>query len=145
MVDQSAETPIIRIGVQMIVRRGEDILLGRRKNTFQAGTWGLPGGLLKANQTIMQTAAKELREETGLIARKMRLFCVTDPLPGSNHHMQIGVEVLAYDGEPEIKEPEKCDALQFHPLDNLPAQLFVSSVGLIRNYRAGRFYCENTG
>jgi 8-oxo-dGTP diphosphatase len=142
MTDYPIEGKRIVVGVQIIVRHGAKILLGLRKNAFQAGTWGLPGGYLGINQTLLEAAVKELKEETGLVASKLRLFCVTDPLPASNHHMQIGVEALVYDGELEVKEPEKCEALIFYPLDNLPKPLFISSVEVINNYRSGKFYSE---
>ncbi len=130
----------ITVGVQLIVRNGSHILLGQRANAFQSGSWGLPGGHLESGETLLQAAARELLEETGLIAREMRVFCVTDPILESNFHLQIGVEALSYSGTPRILEPRKCTGLGFFSLANLPQPLFISSVGVIRNYQSGSFY-----
>ena len=39
--EQRQPQKIVRVGVQAIVLNGGAILLGRRKNTFQEGSWGL--------------------------------------------------------------------------------------------------------
>lgn len=135
MVDQ-----VVRIGVQSVVIHNGEILLGQRCGAFANGTWGLPGGHLEVGETILQAAARELFEETGISAENLRLFCVTDPNPDSNYHMQIGVEVRTYRGHPQIMEPHKCSALDFFRINDLPAPMFVSSVDVIRNYVEGSFY-----
>jgi 8-oxo-dGTP diphosphatase len=132
--------PIVRVGVQVIVARAGTILLGQRAGAFQAGTWGLPGGHLEIKESFVEAARRELREETGLNARILRVFCLTDSLPESNHHMQVGVEVLDYDGEARIMEPARCSALRFFPIDSLPSPIFISSTGVLRNYLAGTFH-----
>lgn len=48
--------------------RGGDVLLVRRKNPPDAGLWGFPGGHIEAGETGLMAAARELAEETGVIA-----------------------------------------------------------------------------
>lgn len=131
---------IVRVGVQPIVTEGERILLGQRKNVFHSGSWGLPGGHLEPGESLLHACARELFEETGILATEMRLFCVTDPTAESNYHMQIGIEVLRYEGEPQIMEPNLCSALGFFPFDDLPQPIFMSSVDVIKNYVERVFY-----
>jgi len=52
-----------------VVLRGAQVLLVRRRNPPDAGLWGYPGGKVEAGETPERTALRELREETGVIAR----------------------------------------------------------------------------
>jgi 8-oxo-dGTP diphosphatase len=134
------EKRIVRVGVQAVIARADAILLGQRKNAFQEGSWGLPGGHLEVGETLLEAAARELLEETGIVTTKLKVFCVTDPNPESGYHMQIGVEVLEFRGSPQIMEPEKCSALAFFPITQLPNPLFISSQKVIENFVRKQFY-----
>jgi 8-oxo-dGTP diphosphatase len=140
---QPALGPSVRVGVQPVVVQDGQVLLGLRKNTFQAGTWGLPGGHLEPGESIVEGAARELYEETGLLAGEMRVFCVTDPRPDANHHMEVGVEVIKWSGHAKNMEPAKCSRLAFFPLNRLPEPLFVSAIDVLDNYRHNRFYKDS--
>ena len=45
------------------------VLLVRRRNPPDAGLWGFPGGHVEPGETALDAAARELAEETGVIAR----------------------------------------------------------------------------
>ena len=134
----------VRAGVQTIVCLNGRILLGQRKNVFHKDSWGLPGGQvdrhLKPGGTLIEVGVHKLYEETGLVATRAELSCITDPTPASNYHMQIGILVLDFEGTPHIKQPDFCSKLDFFPLDNLPEPIFVGSVDIIRNYTEGVLY-----
>lgn len=130
----------VRVGVQAIVRAGGRVLLGLRANTFGGGTWGLPGGHLEVGESLVGAACRELAEETGLRAIDTRVACVTDPDPAANHHMQVGVEILHFAGEPRVLEPERCLGWEFWHLDELPDALFVGSAGVLRSVRGGALH-----
>ncbi|MEU5957157.1 NUDIX domain-containing protein [Streptomyces sp. NPDC047525] len=133
-------TTQVRVGVQAIVRAGGRVLLGLRANTFGDGTWGLPGGHLEVGESLAGAACRELEEETGLRAIGTRVVCVTDPDPAANHHMQVGVEILDFAGEPRVLEPERCLRWEFWHLDELPDPLFVGSAGVLRSIRDGALH-----
>lgn len=57
------------------------ILVVRRKNPPAAGRWSLPGGRIESGETPRQAAAREVREETGLVVE----------VGGELAHVQIGV------------------------------------------------------
>ncbi|MDT1060302.1 NUDIX hydrolase [Paracoccus sp. CPCC 101403] len=48
------------------------VLLVQRRNPPDAGLWGFPGGHVEPAETGLDAAARELAEETGVIARPRR-------------------------------------------------------------------------
>jgi len=63
--------PMLSAGATVIVLKGNQILLNLRSDT---NTWGIPGGALELGETLEQTAARELREETNLTAESFTLL-----------------------------------------------------------------------
>ena len=67
-----------RVGVLAIARRGEKLLLVRRRNPPDAGKWGFPGGAQELGETVAEAAVRELREETGVEADPSGVLDVVD-------------------------------------------------------------------
>ncbi|WP_339113183.1 NUDIX hydrolase [Thioclava sp. GXIMD2076] len=58
-----------RLGVLAVCLTQTHALLVRRRNPPDAGLWGFPGGKVDWGETVAQAATRELREETGVVAR----------------------------------------------------------------------------
>jgi 8-oxo-dGTP pyrophosphatase MutT (NUDIX family) len=75
----------------IVLRSGEsglEIVLGRRQRGDDSSTWSLPKGTPDGDETVEQTALREVREETGLEVR------VTAPVgPIEYFFMQRGVRI----------------------------------------------------
>lgn len=64
--------PLINIGATVIVMNSKsEILLNLRSDT---NTWGIPGGGAETGESLEETAARELYEETGLTAEGFELI-----------------------------------------------------------------------
>lgn len=129
--------PVIKVGVQGIILHPSNntILLGKRFNTFQAGTWGLPGGHLEFGESFEEALSRELKEELGITATRMRqLGAFNTPSLPLSHHVQIAFIVDEYHGTPMNMEPEKCSELGFFGLDALPEPIFSSSLPILTAY-----------
>lgn len=55
-----------KVGVGVLVVKGNKVLLGKRKNAHGADEYGGPGGHLEYGETIEQTALREIGEECGI-------------------------------------------------------------------------------
>ena len=114
-------------GTAIAVVRNGTILLGRRIAAHGNGLLQMPGGKPDENETLAQAAIRELEEETGLRARSAREVAVqADDFPeiGKRYTTHFFVTTDAQ-GEPENREPEKCESWDWYPLDALPGDLFA--------------------
>ncbi len=91
------------VAVDCVVFDDRDrLLLIRRKNPPFAGQFALPGGFVDYGETTEAAARRELLEETGLVARDLRLIGVySDPKRDPRGHT-IGIAYLTTieDGAP---------------------------------------------
>lgn len=122
----------VGVGVAVIVRRNDKILMGRRKGTHGDGTWSLPGGLMEYGETPVGAALRELREEIGeqcvfseILVFKSYPYTSTVFKEGK-HHVCLFFEANLLHGEPELMEPNKCERWEWFDPDHLPSPLFAT-------------------
>jgi len=129
-IDCGAPMPIVRIGVAVVIRKGNQVLLGKCLKSHGIGTWHTPGGHIEFGETPEQTARREVIEETGLelgLIRKLYyLPYVNTVFEGDRkHYITLFMEAKYIGGEPVAKEPEKCSEWLWFDKDNLPSPLFT--------------------
>lgn len=123
-----------RVGVGVIIMRDGKVLLGKRKNAHGEGTWGFPGGHLEFTETPEECAIRETLEETGLQVTSVKRGPYTDDYHSVEKKHYITLMMIAHcEGEPELKEPHKCESWEWHEWQNLPNPLFLSVSNLIKN------------
>ncbi len=62
-----------RVVVTAFVSCGDRLLWVQRAQPPQAGKWAIPGGFLEQGETLAEGAARELREESGIVLPPERL------------------------------------------------------------------------
>ena len=111
-----AGAPRAGVGCVVLDARGR-VLLIRRRRPPEAGCWGIPGGKLDFAEPLKAAAARELHEETGLIARGLRLLTVCEQFDGG-HWVSPIYRVSGFEGEARLMEPDKHAGLSwFDPAD----------------------------
>jgi len=99
--------PIVGVGV--LVKRGDKVLLVRRRFDPGRGKWSIPGGLVELGETVRDAALREVYEETGLNVKLDRLLGVVDYIErderGRVRFHYVLVDFLAYAEGPEKVKP----------------------------------------
>ncbi len=122
------------IGVGVIVIKGNRVLLGKRKNSHGAGAWAFPGGHLEFNETIEGCAEREVMEETGLRVKNVRRGPFTNDIftEENKHYVTLFVMADHASGEPEAKEPDKCEKWVWSPWPPVMRPCFLPIENLIK-------------
>jgi 8-oxo-dGTP diphosphatase len=115
------------IGVAALVCRDGQFLMQQRKGAHGEGTWSTPGGHLEFGETFQECAAREVKEETGMEIRNIRIGAVTNDIfkEDNKHYVTIWLVSDWKSGEPSITEPDKCIDQKWVDFDSLPDPLFL--------------------
>ena len=106
--------------------RDKQLLLGKRISKDQDACWQFPGGHLEADESVIQCASREIREETGLKVKDCRHLCFTDKSfsVGVQNYITLFISCDYESGKATTLEPEKCECWQWFDYQDLPSPLF---------------------
>ncbi len=126
-------TPLVGVGALVI--NSNKILLVKRKYPPGRGLWAIPGGHLKLEESVLEAAARELYEETGLKGKPLGVVNVDDTLIRDSHgrvkYRYVLVTVLiSASGNPKPGSDAE-DARFFEMKEALNLPLTQSTRGLI--------------
>ncbi|KAJ5643188.1 uncharacterized protein N7484_005695 [Penicillium longicatenatum] len=117
--------PRVGVGVFVVNTEGK-FIIGKRKGSHGAGTWALPGGHLEFGESFEDCAAREILEETGLEVLKLEFLTATNDVMEAEgkHYITIFMQGIVSNAslQPQLLEPEKCDAWKWISWDELRAQ-----------------------
>jgi 8-oxo-dGTP diphosphatase len=133
MGDREPEpAPHPRVGVGVLIRRGDEILLQRRKGVHGAGSWSTPGGHLDFGESPADCAVREAAEETGLALRDPKFIGVTnDVFDQQRHYVTLWFEATCEGGEPTIAAPYEMSDIGWFGSGSLPSPLFPPLLRLL--------------
>ena len=113
-----------RIAALALVQ-GNEVLLAQRsfQSDWAPGMWHVPGGKVEAGETVEAAALREITEEIGvevqLVDVAFRGIVAYDQASG-RHVDTFCFSTNRWTGNPSIKEPQKCEALDWFALDSMP-------------------------
>ena len=116
------------------------ILLQKKARGFGEGKWNAPGGKIKILESSKRAAVREVREETGMILKDPKVFCVNNDKNEHDHFVTIGFLSEEFEGEPQVLEPDEITEWRWFDLSDLPDNMFFPSAKIVKNYSAGKFY-----
>ncbi|MBQ4837311.1 nucleotide triphosphate diphosphatase NUDT15 [Pseudoalteromonas luteoviolacea] len=124
----------VRVGVGVIIKRGDKILLGERIGAHGANTWATPGGHLEFGERIECCAKREVFEETGLSVTEIKEVGFTNDIfiSENKHYITIFVIAQCRDGDAKVLEPNKCKQWRWFSLDELPKPLFIPMANFLK-------------
>lgn len=102
-----------------IVRREERVLAVRRSGTgWLDGHWSLPAGAHDGNESYLEGALRELREETSLIGAQQScsLAHVQQVFTEKGEWLALYFSLEEFEGVPDVAEPEKHDRVEWQDL-----------------------------
>lgn len=118
----------VGVGVGAIVFDGtRRVFLAQRgpRARNETGTWEFPGGMVSFGETLEEAIKREFDEEYGMKIELTGMLGAFDhilPLE-AQHWISITYCANHIGGDPEIREPEKCSAIGWFNLADLPAEL----------------------
>lgn len=127
------------VGVAVVVRRGNELLFGRRAGGPYRGAWCLPCGYVEWGEDVRAAAAREFREETGLIVTVGTVLAVH-----SNCHdperLTVGIWFAGQVRGGRLAAGDDLDRVAFFPLTAPPEPLaFPTDRRVLVELRAGAF------
>jgi 8-oxo-dGTP diphosphatase len=133
--------------VFVMVHRHEKILLLRRANTgWKDGMLSLPAGSHDGGEPLVVAAARELREEAGVVAAPaaLRLVHLMHCRSGDSGGEWLGAffRAEAWQGEPRLMERDKHDHLDWFASSCLPENVIPYTAQGIRHALQGVPYSE---
>jgi 8-oxo-dGTP diphosphatase len=131
--------------VHLLLERHGWVLLARRHNTgYEDGNFSVPAGHLDGGEPVSAAMVREGREEIGILLRPrdLRVVHVMHRQAAGGERVDFFLAADRWDGEPRIMEPDKCDRLEWHPVDGLPANVVPYVRAALGHVRRGVRYSE---
>jgi 8-oxo-dGTP diphosphatase len=134
--------PVVAVGVVARDRAGR-LLLVRRANPPAKGRWSLPGGRVEAGEPMAAAAARELAEETGLLAGVGEVAGVVERIGEGFHYVIVDFWAAVPAGSVPAAGGD-ADAARLVPLDQVrgldlaPGLAdFLAGIGCLADASAG--------
>ena len=124
----------IKIGVGVVILNDNKVLLGHRVSKYkdtggihEPDSWTLPGGKQEYDETIIDCAKRETKEETDLDIDDVYIFGADDDIAPDRHFITVYTCAKSSSGNVKVMEVDKIDEWQWFDLDNLPSNLYSPS------------------
>lgn len=124
----------IGVGVGIIVKKEDEILLLKRNTTHGNGTWTPPGGTLEYGESFEECAIRECKEETNVDIDEVRFITLTNDIfeEEKEHYVTIWMEGRYASGESKVNSKGEVSEIKWVTWDKLPKNLFLSFQNLIK-------------
>jgi 8-oxo-dGTP diphosphatase len=89
--------------VNAVIIENNKILLGKRSldKKFLPGYWTMPGGKVNPGEKLESAIKREVKEETGLKIKVLKLIRITEQFHDDHHHITFDFKVKPVEGRPK--------------------------------------------
>jgi 8-oxo-dGTP diphosphatase len=136
--DGAIRRPKVGVGVMML--RGDEVLIGKRRGSHGESTYGWCGGHVEFGEALEQAAAREVKEETGMEVNRLEFLCVSNIVEYGKHYLDIEFVCTDFQGEPTVREEHRVEDWFWCDLDALPEPLFAAVRLAVNSYRNKTVY-----
>lgn len=120
------------------------VLLGKRKNSYKAGYFGLPGGRIELNEPILMAIKREVEEETGLRVNNLEYLGVVRENQGNYDFIHFVYIARNVTQQPTLCEPEKCESWQWISMDEIDKSVLPGHQAAINMFRDNKSIVDIT-
>ncbi len=122
-----------KVGVEVLIKKNNKVLLGKRKKSHGTNTWAPPGGHLEFGESIEECAKREVLEETGIQIKNPKIVTLTNDIfkEEGKHYITIFL-ITDTKEEPIAREPELCEKWEWFSWYDLPKPLFLPIQNLLK-------------
>jgi ADP-ribose pyrophosphatase YjhB (NUDIX family) len=122
----------------LVIKGGKILMVKRSPSMREGGKWGIVGGFMDLNETLTQTAEREVMEETGYKIQNPTLLTIIDKPDRRNDDRQNLSFIYFCEATKKVGEPDNESTEQkWFDLNNLPSddQLAFDSAYYIALYK----------
>lgn len=125
-----------RVAVYLIGMKDDHVLLGKRKNaSHMNGHWSLVAGHVAEGESASDAMIREAHEECNITLAPYELTLI-----GAMHHLSPPFDYINFifkadlsNHNPTNREHHKCEALDFHHINQLPQPMAPYIKDIIHN------------
>ncbi|MEW4309177.1 NUDIX hydrolase [Rossellomorea marisflavi] len=133
--------PLMVAGATVLcINERKELLLQYRSD---ADIWGLPGGVMEYGETLEETAARELYEETGLLAGELQFIRILSGAeechiyPNGDRIYGVTAVYLTHQVTGTLKAGGESRELRYFAIDELPSPLVPKARRIINELSPG--------
>lgn len=125
----------VKAGTTVLIRKKNKFLFIKRKGSHGNGTWAPPGGHIDFGESVLHCARREVKEETNLEIKNLKIIGFTEDLFKKEKKQYITIWVTSDWKSGEVKKTDKeFSEFQWFEWKNLPKPLFLP----VKNFIKGK-------
>ncbi len=128
----------IGVGVgAFILNENNELLLQKRAVPAEKDHWCIPGGRLEMFETLEHAVIRDVKEETDLDIKVIRLMGICDHIIQNENAHWVAMSYLCKieNGNPKIMEPDKASDMKWFALNELPDKLTITTKKALADYK----------
>ena len=110
------EHPLVAVGAVIFNNEGK-VLLVKRKNPPNKGSWAIPGGKVKYGETLEEAVKREIKEETNLDVKVKEPLAIVEIIKEGFHYVIIDFICEIIGGE--VKASSDAEEAKFFSIEEI--------------------------